>query len=178
MGRSHLKSLTWLRFAPSTVQLTSCYLHTVAFNTFCSFCSAEFVITNHTSEVRVCCAAQAAQEQQLQQPCLSFPTAAAWPRCKVLKPKSLRVQQCRAQGSEFLTWSQEWRRIWRCVFAPDFSLMQRTGKVVSGGVAVRTQEWRDSRQPFAFYSKLQFQFTDLENKLKKYGKRMLRLCRY
>lgn len=74
----------------------------------------------------LCCSAcvwcaQAAQEQQLQQPCLSFPTAAAWPRCKVLKPKSLSVQQCRAQGREFLTWSQEWRRIWKCVFSLEFS---------------------------------------------------------
>lgn len=94
--------------------------------------------------------AQAAQEQQLQQPCLSFPTAAAWPRCKVLKPKSLRVQQCRAQGSEFLIWSQEWRRIWRCVFSPDFSLIHRTGKVVWGGIDLGTQEWRDSRELCSF----------------------------
>lgn len=101
--------------------------------------------------VKVCCAAQAAQEQQLQQPCWSFLTAAAWPRCKVLKPKSLRVQQCRAQGNEFLTWSQEWRRIWRCVFSPDFSLIHRAGKVVWGGIAVRTQGWRDSRELFAFF---------------------------
>lgn len=108
------------------MQLTSHVICTLLHLILCAvFALQSFWCVTHKphvwSEALLCCPAQAAQEQQLQQPCLSFPAAAAWPRWKVLKPKSLSVQQCRAQGSEFLTWSREWRRIWRCVFSLDFS---------------------------------------------------------
>lgn len=105
---------------------------------------------------RLCCAPQAVFGV-LRLPRSSSCSSPAWVsqqlqpgHVAVLKPKSLRVQQGRAQGSEFLTWSQEWRRIWRCVFSPDFSFIHRTGRVVWEGIALRTQEWRDSRGLFSF----------------------------